>query len=279
MKLWLTVFVAVFVITSGVTLAVPYEQEQWNDPNAGEHGENYWAYWDEDYDGPGEPESENYHNRPMNWMSSGGVDNSGYVWTPLADLWTEHDEFAYWPAYLTDQITEHYGIPDREILLTPNIDFIQMAVKDRALAAMPVDLKGAQIHFFVGQWWHHPSDPDQDQWAFFYNANGSYDFNAKEWTTTQVPVGEGTTDWSIISMSGVGNTNPLPPVSEAWELFDSPQQWGFAIYDPNATVLYGPEGELAFDNFAVVVPEPSAMILLGTSVICLLACAWRRRRR
>lgn len=268
----LTILLAVFGLVSGMARADSYQQEQWNDSIA---EENLWAYWDEDYD-VGEPESANYHHHPMAWMATGGVANSGHVWTSLPDLWTEHDDRAYWPAYLTDQITQYYGVPDREIDLTPNIDSIRMAVKDRAVTT-PVDLNGGKLYFFVGQWWSHPSDPDQDRWAFFYNANGFYDFNATQWTTTLVPVGEGTTDWGIISMSGVNNDYPDPPVSEARELFDSPQQWGVVIFDPLATVLAAPEGELAFDNFGIVIPEPSTFVLLAMNALGLFVYALRRR--
>jgi len=34
----------------------------------------------------------------------------------------------------------------------------------------------------------------------------------------------------------------------------------------------------AFDNFATIVPEPSAFALLGVGAIGLLGCGWRRRR-
>ena len=265
----LAILLALFVAMAGLARGDVYEQELWNDPSAGDHGENLWAYWDEDYSVSGIPETENYHHHPMNWAAGGGVDNSGNVWTPLTDLWHEHDQRAYWPAYLTDQITAEYGVPDREIFLTPNVDYVQMAVKERALAATPVDLHGGKLFFFIGKWWTHPSDPDQDQWVFFYNKNGFYDFNDDEWTTTLVPVGDGTTDWGIISMSGAGNTYPSPPVSEAVELFDSPQQWGFTIFDPAATVLAPPTGELAFDNFAITIPEPSCLVLLAMGIMGL----------
>ena len=268
---WLAViiFTVLFGLASNVTRADPYQEELWNDPSAEENGENYWAYWDEAYNGPGELPEANYHHRPINWMNTGGVDNTGHVWTPLADLETEHDDNAYWPVYLTDQIADHYGVPHREIALTPNVDYIRLAVKEPALAPTPVDLKGAQLHFFVGQFW--ANDPDPDEWAFFYNANGFYDFNNTAWTTTLVPVGEGTTDWGVISMSS------NPPITQASGLFSSPQQWGFVIFDPSATVLDPPEGELHFDNFGIVIPEPSSFPLAALGLLGLLAYAGRKR--
>jgi hypothetical protein len=257
------------LLASLTVQGAPYNSENWNSAVA---QENYWCYWDETYDPFPPPQEYNYHNRPMKWSAAGGVGGSGYVWTPLSGLWSELDQRAYWPAYLVDQVTQHYGIPDRDIDLTIDDAHIQLAAKDRGLS-VSVNLHGAKVYFFVGQWWtNDPTDPNDDQWAFFYNANGDFEFNATTWTKSVVPVGLGTTDWGIIAMSGLGNNSLPPPVSEARELFVSPQQWGMVIFDPNATLLPAPSGELGFDNWAIV-PEPCTLGLL-----MLAGLAIKRRR-
>jgi len=276
-----TLFILMAIVVSLLAVsfakAGPYQQESWNDSAAPENGENYWAYWDENYSVPDEPPEANYHHHPMEWSATGGVDDSGYVWTPLAEMEPEHDEVrAHWPAYLTDQTADHFEVPHREIDLSIDNAHISLAVKDRG-TAVPVDLEGGKLHFFIGHWWvNNEADPADDQWTFFYNANGDYGFNSTDWTVTTVPVGAGKDDWPVISQSGIGNTNPLPPVSEAWELFVSPQQWGVVIYDPASTVLDQPSGELGFDNFSII-PEPSTMALIVMSIICLCTISqlWR----
>ncbi len=263
---------AVCVLCVSAVPAAPYEFEDWNCPTA---KENYWCYWDESYDPYPPPDQYNYHNRPMNWEATGGVRNTGYVWTPLEDLHSVHDVRAYWPAYMFEQVTEKYGVPNREIDLTIDDAHIRVAVKDVGGAGQPVNLHGAKLYFWVGYWWV-ADDPAPDSWAFFYNANGHFTFDSSDpagWTTSTIPVGEGTTDWGIISMSGMGEGNPAPPVSEAWELFVAPQQWGFVIFDPDVDVLPPPSGALGFDNWAII-PEPSTLTLLALGVLVLLG--WRR---
>ena len=276
--LFIFVSLVALAVTAPVARADPYQREDWNNPAAPENGENYWAYWDENYSIPDEPPEANYHHHPMPWSPTGGVGDSGYVWTPLAEMESHHDEVrAHWPAYLTDQIADHFEVAHREIDLSIDNAHISLAVKDRGTAITPVNLEGGQIYFFIGQWWlNNEADPDDDQWIFFYNANANYDFNALNWTVTSVPVGTGTTDWPVIAQSGVGNSYPLPPVSNAWELFVSPQQWGVVIYDPAATVLDQPSGELGFDNFAII-PEPYTIVLIGMAAVCLLLARWRRK--
>jgi len=260
-----TVVVCVSLVSTAS--AMPYESEAWDCPTAQEH---YWCYWDETYDPY--PSESNYHNRPMNWEATGGVRDTGYVWTPLQELESYHDVRAYWPAYMFEQVTGKHGVPNREIDLTIEDAHIQAALKDDGGdggVGSQVNLHGAEVYFFVGHYWVDLADPSGDQWAFFYNANGHFSFEAGRWTTSTIPVGEGTTDWGIVSMSGMGEGHPAPPVSQAWELFNAPQQWGFVIFDPTATVLPTPSGTLAFDNWAVV-PEPATLGLLAMGGLAML---------
>jgi len=271
--------------------AVPYQLESWNDPDPldlgpGEHsppagGENLWAYWDEDFEpDPQEGSGYNYHHHPMPWSATGGVDNSGYAWTPLVELMSEHNELkAHWPAFLTDQQTTYYDYhypgkaPPRDLDLTVDNAYITVSLLDRELVSTsstppgPVDLAGGKIYFFVGHWWHNdPDDLTDDAFIFFYNANDEFDVTGNDWTTSFVPVGEGTAlegDWPVIASSeGLpGYEDPPLDGDEAYEHFISPQQWGFVIYNELATVAPIISGELGFDNFAVV-PEPCTALLL-----------------
>lgn len=272
-QFWLTPAVCPAVLCLSLVSAasaMPYKSEAWDCPTAQEH---YWCYGDQTYDPFPPPEEYNYHNKPMKWSPSGGVANGGYVWTPLGELHSVHDQRAYWPAFMLDQVTHHFGIPDREIDLTGQDAHIQLALKDRG-STTPVNLHGAKVYFFIGHWWtNNPDSPADDTWAFFYNANGSFQVGRQNWTTSTVPVGRGTLDWGVISMSGPGTEYAAPPVSQAHELFVSPQQWGTVIFDPISQLIPAPAGELGFDNWAIV-PEPATLGLLSLGGLVLT----RRRR-
>lgn len=286
---------------AGAGDGVAYQAEDWNTENPlnlspGDRppadGENLWACWDEDFEpNPSEGAGGNYHHKPMYWSAQGGIDNSGYVWVPLSEVMTEHNEVqAFWPAYMTDQQTEYYNSyyptkspHPRHLNLTIDKGHITASLLDRGLAststtdAGPVALAGCKIHFFVGQWWHHDfSDPNDDAFIFFYNNNGEFQVDGNDWTMSTVPVGEGKTDWPVIASSeGLeGFTDPPSDFDEAADHFFSPQQWGFVIYNPAATVTPTISGELGFDNFAVV-PEPSAFAMLAIGFSLVFWCLRR----
>lgn len=280
---------------------VPYQSESWNEENpiglgSGDEGppaggENLWAYWDEDFEpDPPEEAGGNYHHRPMRWSSSGGVGDSGYVWTPLSEVMTEHNEIqAYWPAYMTDQQTSYYNYYYKD--KSPHPRHLDLTIENALITASlrdledvstsdnpePVNLDGGKIRFFVGKWWH--DDLKDDAFIFFYNNNGEFQVSGSDWTTSSVPVGNGTAsadDWPVIASSKDmdGFRDPPSDGDEAYEHFDSPQQWGFVIHNPAASVTPNISGELGFDDFAVV-PEPSAFVLLGIGFFLVFWCLRR----
>lgn len=281
---------------------VPYQSERWNDkdplglgsgvwePPAG--GESLWAYWDENFEPyPADGAGYNYHHKPMHWSAKGGVKESGYVWVPLSDVMSEHNEIqAFWPAYMTDQQTEyyHHHYPEksphpRHLDLTVDNAHIKVSLLDRGQLSQPVNLAGGKIYFFVGEWWSNDlQDPNDDAFIFFYNSNGAFNVTGNDWTTTSVPVGNGSAlagDWKIIASSAGldGYENPPEDGDEAVDHFYSPQQWGFTIFNGTATVRPVISGELGFDDFAIV-PEPGTLTLLTLALITLGLFSWRRRR-
>lgn len=193
-------------------------------------------------------------------------------------------------AYMTDQQTSYYDYhypgkaPPRDLELTADTH-ITVSTLDRQLVSTsvspgPVNMAGGKLYFFVDHWWENdPDDLADDAFIFFYNANGDFDVTGKDWTTSFVPVGEGTVaagDWPVIASSAglPGYEDPPLDGDEAFEHFVSPQQWGFVIFNEGATVTPLLSGQLGFDNFAIVL-EPGTFLLLLFGVLAIVP--WRRR--
>jgi len=243
---------AVLLILGSAVVGADYTEEYWNDGGAQENG---WFYWNED-NGQVSP----HHHEPLNWAATGGVGDSGHVYTDELDLLTpHHDETrAYYPAYNTINLTPpHYinlDIPDAEIR-------VYLTAKVGPFGNL--NFHGGVITPFVGFW--HEGTQRQ---AFFYNVHGiaaneipkRFSHGWKEFTFPCAP-----SDWDVL----VIDDPPPSGVDDVTDLLHWPQQWGFTILDDDGP----PIGVLGLDNFRIL-PEPATLIVLAMSLPALL----RRRR-
>jgi len=248
----------VLLIATLAAAQTDYTQEDWNDSQLQENG---WFYWNEN-NGQVPPN----HHEPLNWQATGGVDNTGHVYTDGLDLLTpHHDETrAYYPAYnMTDLVPPHHinlEVPDAAI---------QVSFAARVQPFNHLDFHGGVIAPFVGYW-----DHDTERQAFFYNRHGvpanqipNYFSGNPRWREFTFPCAP--EDWEVLVVSAP----PPPGVDDVTDLLHWPQQWGFTILDSNGP----PTGVLAVDNFRIV-PEPATMAILFLALLSHLAFACRRRR-
>jgi len=134
----LTCTATILLITALAAAQADYTQENWNDPQLQQNG---WFYWNEN-NGQSYPN----HHEPMNWQATGGIDNTGHVYTDAMTLLTpHHDETrAYYPAYNTTDL-----VPPHHINLEVPNAAIQVSFAARVQPFMQLDFHGGVITPFV----------------------------------------------------------------------------------------------------------------------------------
>jgi hypothetical protein len=181
-------------------------------------GPGDWQYWVEDETVP----VRGGKNHPVDWSSTGGYDNSGYISTPLDELFVTFD--AFWPAYMAP--------PDPVDPVDLNDKTVRVRVSDFGTSGLPDD----SLRLFIGEW----------------DVNDNYVFYAHN---TPIPIGD---DWDTLTMFDIGDDSNWTLIEDGGlgkdpsDLYVNPQQWGFTLLglvDPAPVPQL--TGTLAFDELRI----------------------------
>ncbi len=251
--------ITAIVLGVGLLLAAPalgaYD-ETWDNPGL---ENNEWAYWDLQYG-----TVPHCHN-PMNHFAGGGVNGSGQVQAPLAEMDPAefHSYWAFWPAYPGENFATQ-PFPDIDLSI-PGAAISVYVMGLHNPIDPPVSLAGGQLRFFIGYWDGKDTEETDDDEQAFFCTDGTFDVGDNGWIETTVVLGDND-DWMTI----VKEEDP-PHDTQPTDLYVNPQQWGFTIF-PVPPLSQPSGGSLCFDEFHLI-PEPSVLALV------VLGALTRRRRR
>ncbi len=180
--------------------------EDWDDAAAQHHD---WQYWVAGSNTGTRPTVDG-QNQDMNWSATGGVSDSGYVWSPGGE-WLE-TWGRLWPAYMAP--------PDPVASVNLANQTLSINVNDfGAVAALPTQIT-LPLHLFIGELIANGSGLADDEYVFFQHS-ATITVGNDEWAHTSLAIGEDG-NWSDIFRS-TGNTKTPS------DLYADPQQWGFVI--------------------------------------------------
>lgn len=190
-----------------------------------------------------------YH--PANWERSGGVGNSGYIWTDdtMWNIDTPENPHQIFP-----MLIYRYWPGGGEGTLD-----LRGAKVSVYLRGDNLDLKGGHCYF----------------WAF----NG---VNGTRWEYTGVPLTISNGSWAQ-KTTILLNTDDPSLWTRTWsrnpdtagsidDILAAANSYGFAFVGMSSEVT----GRLSMDSLVITVPEPGAMAMLISSGLALLATTWRR---
>ncbi len=242
---------AVFLLSASLmTAQAEVFVEDWDDPSNENHD---WKYWVAGSNTDTRPAVDG-QNQDMNWSATGGVSDSGYVWSPGSEWFPTWDRL--WPAYMAP--------PDPVAAINLAGQTLSISVNDfGTVAALPTQLE-VPLHLFIGEWNVNSTGSEDDEYVFFQH-NATITVGNDEWAHTSFEVGDDG-NWSDILRSD-GNTKTPS------DLYADPQQWGFVIDLASVPSSI----RLGFDGLGAV-PEPSGFVLMSLALIGAALWGWRRRR-
>ena len=179
-----------------------------------------WQYWIEDLTDI----VRGGRNEPVDWSPTGGYGDSGYISTPLEELFVTFDSF--WPAYMAP--------PDPVDSVDLAGKTVRIRVNDSGASSLPED----SLRLFIGEW------ISETDYVFFAH-------------NTPVTIGN---DWNALSSFDVGDDSNWTEIARVGSpkapsnLYLDPQQWGFTLVglDGAGPLAGPPSGTLAFDELQIV---------------------------
>ena len=219
--------------------------EDWNDGTAQEHN---WFYHEGNPGGsPG---------TPVQWQSTGGIADSGYIESPLDSLLpaASVSTSSYYAAYTLPSDWTFITSGQRDVsqdLDFNDVEYVEFTLNDLSSG---MDLGGGSVHFYISEvvsgsdmsWYYH-TDP--------------VTINAGSWDQPTTITLDSLGDW--VDFRSGGSTKTVA------DIYDNPE-YGLVVVNSS-----GPSGTLGIDNFAAV-PEPlsGSLMIAGGALI-----AFARRRR
>lgn len=254
MRIFLVSVVAALAVVS--TVQADVFVEDWNDSLL---TNNDWQYWVDSVGTTSTRPADAGENRDMKWSRSGGVNNSGYVWSPGNELHKTWNR--YWPAYMAP--------PDSVASINLENQVLSINVNDLGTLGSGGTIS---LHFFIGEWNAVGGAGPEDDTFVFYQHETALTIGQNTWAQTTFAIGDDS-QWSEIIKSNNNATKPS-------DLYENPQQWGFVIDLSTGPADTLPADSLfGFDGLRAV-PEPTALVywvLAGLLGFCVRR--WTALRR
>lgn len=209
-------------------LCVPLQanySEDWDSP---EGARGYYSYIS-----PGE------QTRPIEWLPDHGVDNTGFVFSPLDPLGPDEPTGQFYPLWTFGWTNLDSAAHPVSLTCSPYVTLSVNAIPLGHLGpphTLMANLNGGSLRFFVGTF------ETANRYAFFVFKGQSFDLGSGEWTTSTIQVTSDEAEWDRFVPP-----QPDGPLPVLQRVLDYPQQWGLCIQGAAS----GPTGWLGFDNLAL----------------------------